>query len=112
MALEIERKFLLKALPVRPPDDILSIDQYYWKNKHGIWERARTYHSDTTGDRYIHTIKKTVNKFVNMETEKDLSKEEFDAFTKVCLSESTSKFINKKRYIHKYGYEFLDAVKK
>lgn len=39
MKLEIERKFLLKAMPDRYPSEIVNIDQWYWKNKKGIWER-------------------------------------------------------------------------
>lgn len=98
--IEIERKFLLKTFPDKTPDDIIIINQFYLKNEMGIWERARTYHSDLTGDRYIHTIKKSINKFSNLETESDLSKEEFEDFRKRCLSQPDSKFIIKKRYIY------------
>ena len=36
MKLEIERKFLLKAMPNRDPKEVVKIDQWYWKNKKGI----------------------------------------------------------------------------
>lgn len=103
MKLEIERKFLLKSLPNKKEDDILSIDQYYLKRSN-IWERARTYHSDINGDSYIHTIKKTISKGVNTEDEKEITKEEFEDFKNKCLSkEYESKFIKKERFIYKYG---------
>lgn len=101
--LEIERKFLLKALPVRAYDDKITIDQYYWKNKHNVWERARTYHSEKNGDSYIHTVKKSVSKMSNMEEERELTKDEFDAFKDRCFKEpQVSKYINKERYIYKF----------
>ncbi len=102
--LEIERKFLLKAMPDKIADEVITIDQYYWKNKSNIWERARTYHSDKSGDSYIHTIKKSVSKGVNMEDEFELTKDEFENFKNNCLSDPTnSKFINKERHIYKQG---------
>lgn len=103
MNLEIERKFILKALPTIEPDDRLSIDQYYWKNSGGIWERVRTYHSDKYGDKWVHTIKKSVSKGVNLEEERDLTYQEFEDFKSKCLSNDDSKFINKVRYIYKDG---------
>ena len=103
MHLEIERKFLLKAMPNKEVDERLTIDQYYWKNSENIWERARTYHSDISGDKYIHTIKKSIAKGINIEDEKTLTKEEFENFKEKCLSEPTSKFITKERFIYKHG---------
>lgn len=104
MKLEIERKFLLKAMPSKSPDDVFVIDQYYLKNKSGVWERARTYHSEISGDTYIHTVKKSVSKGVNMEDEKELSKEQFEEFKAKCLSgEYESRFIQKERHVYKDG---------
>lgn len=100
MHLEIERKFLLKTLPDKNPDDIIIIDQYYYRNKKGIWERARTYHSDKYGDKYIHTIKKSISKSVNIEDEKELTKSEYDDFVNICKSDTNSKFIVKNRYVY------------
>lgn len=101
MKLEIERKFLLKAMPKKTPDDIFVIDQYYIK-KSGIWERARTYHSEISGDTYIHTIKKSVSKGVNIEDEKEITKEEFEDFKQNCLSgKYESRFISKERHVYK-----------
>lgn len=104
MKLEIERKFLLKAMPNKEPDDVFLIDQYYLKNKEGIWERARTYHSEKSGDTYIHTIKKSVSKGVNIENEKELTKEQFEDFKNNCLSgKFESQFIKKVRHVYKEG---------
>lgn len=104
MKLEIERKFLLKAMPSKAPDDVFAIDQYYLKNKSGIWERARTYHSENSGDTYIHTVKKSVSKGVNIEDEKELTKEQFEEFKSNCLSgKFESRFISKERHVYKEG---------
>lgn len=103
MHLEIERKFLLKAMPDMEPDEIVQIEQWYWKNKEGIWERARTWFSGGN-EKWIHTIKKSVSKGVNIEDEKDLTREEFDKFVKVCRSsKSDSRYISKERHIYKDG---------
>lgn len=102
--IEIERKFLLKSLPKISHDDKYEIEQYYLKNELGIWERARTYHSEKSGDCYIHTTKKLISKGVNMEDEYHLTKEEFEDFKKRCLAiGSDSKHISKERWIYKYG---------
>lgn len=104
MKLEIERKFLLKAMPSKSPDDVFAIDQYYLKNKSGVWERARTYHSEISGDTFIHTIKKSVSKGVNIEDEKELTKEQFEEFKQKCLSGNfESRFISKERHVYKEG---------
>lgn len=104
MKLEIERKFIVKSLPSINPDDIFSIEQYYFKNQEGIWERARTYHSDKSGDSYIHTIKKSVTKGVNMEDEHNLTKKQFEKFKQKCLSPGTeSRHISKERWIYNHN---------
>lgn len=102
--LEIEQKFLLKSLPTsRQPDEIVDIDQYYLK-LHGRWERARTWFSSTGQETYIHTIKKAISKRVNVEDEKFLTKDEFDAFTVLAHQAGTeARFISKRRHIFKDG---------
>lgn len=102
--IEIERKFLLKSIPSIEPDDIYQIDQFYLKNKKGIWERARTYHSNISGDMYIHTIKKTIGKGINIEDEKELTYDEFLEFKNKCFSKKyESKFISKERLIFNHN---------
>jgi CYTH domain-containing protein len=104
MKLEIERKFLLKAMPAKTPDYVFTINQYYLKNKSGIWERARIYHSEISGDTYIHTIKKSLSKGINIENEKKLTKEQFEEFKAKCLSgKYESRFIQKERCVYKEG---------
>lgn len=104
MKLEIERKFLLKAMPDIKPTEIVKIDQYYFKNKEGIWERARSWNSNIKGVSYIHTVKKSVSKGVNLEDEKFLTKEEFDLFLNKCKSGTVeSRFISKERWIYPDG---------
>lgn|SRR5574343_1112072 len=102
--IEIERKFLLKAMPSREPDEKITIDQWYWKNEKNIWERARTYHSDINGDTWIHTIKKSIGKGINIEDEKSLTKEEFNSFVDKCLIKGNeARFISKERWVYKDG---------
>ena len=102
--LEIERKFLLKSLPNIEADEIIKIDQYYLKNEEGIWERARTYHSDVNGDFWIHTVKKSLSKGVNIEDEYHMSEKQYDEFVKKCKSgKYESRFIQKERHIFKDG---------
>lgn len=102
--LEIERKFLLKSLPNIKPSQSIEIDQYYLKNSSGIWERARTWISDNGDTKYIHTIKKSVSKGVNMEDEYFMSEEDYTSFKNRChLPGSDSRFIKKIRYIYPSG---------
>jgi len=101
-SVEIEKKFLLKAMPDKDPVEIIKIDQWYWRNKErGIWERARSLESNINGIKWIHTIKKNIGKGVNLEEENPLTKEDFDIFVKKCYDiESESKYISKERWIY------------
>ncbi len=101
MKIEIERKFLLKSVPDNNPDEIIKIQQWYLKNNGGIWERVRECNSSKNGLYYVHTIKKTVSKGVNMEDEKIISSEEYLDFINNCKrSSQESKFITKERWIY------------
>jgi len=104
MKLEIERKFLLKAMPGIDPTEVVKIDQYYFKNSKGVWERARSWESNKNGKKYIHTVKKSISKGVNLEDEKALTDVEFVDFKNKCLSKTLeSKFISKERWIYPDG---------
>jgi CYTH domain-containing protein len=104
MKLEIERKFLLKAMPDIKPTEIIKIDQYYFKNSAGTWERARSWDSNINGKSYIHTVKKSVSKGVNLEDEKYLTEDEFLKFKKNCESGTVeARFIKKERHIYPDG---------
>ena len=102
MKLEIERKFLLKSMPIVKEDEVVQIEQWYWKNSFGIWERVRTWFSDKGERRWIHTIKKNISKGVNIEYEKDITESEFKDFINICrLNPNESRFIHKERWIFK-----------
>lgn len=103
MKLEIERKFLLKSMPDIEPSEIIKIDQYYLKNSNGVWERARSWNSNTNGVKYIHTIKKSISKGVNLEDEYFMTESEFKSFKKSCLESKDSKFLSKERWIYPNG---------
>jgi CYTH domain-containing protein len=99
--IEIERKFLLKSMPQKETNEFVNINQYYLKNDSGIWERARTWESNINDTMcYIHTIKTTIGKGINMEDEKKITEEEFNLFKNNCLhSNSESRFISKQRWL-------------
>jgi len=101
--IEIERKFLLKSIPDLDPDDMIEINQFYFKNSLGIWERARSWESKYTGDiKYVHTIKKNISKASSIEDEYFLTLDEFNLFKEKCFELSNeSKFISKTRFIYK-----------
>lgn len=111
MKLEIERKFLLKAMPDIEPSEIVKIDQYYLKNSDGIWERARSWRSNINGTKYIHTVKKSVSKGVNLEDEYFMTEADFFNFKKDCLNSKDSKFLSKERWIYPDGNLYWEVDK-
>ena len=80
MALEIERKWLLKRLPNWEYDCVLSIAQYYVENQvTGTPFRLRQSTNNATGlTTYYHTEKRPISKGVFEETERTLSSSEFE----------------------------------
>ena len=101
MMIEIERKFLLKALPDILPTEIVKIDQFYFKNKDGVWERVRQWNSNLYGKKWIHTVKTKISDFSNEEVEKEISKKEYEKFKKRCRdNKSNSKYIKKERLVY------------
>jgi CYTH domain-containing protein len=105
MALEIERKFLLKSLPKIEPKDKIKIEQFYLK-RDGIWERVRSWETSSGKKKWIHTIKTSISPGVNDEVEKNITEKEFKKFKQLCSEEGVeSRSINKIRYIydHKKG---------
>ncbi len=100
--IEIERKFLLKSIPKIKPYESINIDQYYLKNKSGIWERVRKMEYSSC-IKYIHTIKKSISKIENLEYEKEVSRDEYVDFKSKCFSSQDSKFIKKIRHIFPDG---------
>ena len=102
MNIEIERKYLLKAIPKGEPIETIEIFQWYLKNSEGIWERARSCYSDVKGFYFVHTIKKNIAPGINEEDEKTISSEEFNQFVEQCKV-SQSKYISKERLIYPDG---------
>lgn len=102
--IEIERKFLLKAMPDVLPTEVVKIDQFYFKNKEGVWERVRQWNSSLYGKKWVHTIKTKISDFSNEEVEKDITKLEYEEFKKECReNKSNSRYIKKDRYIYPDG---------
>lgn len=102
--IEIERKFLLKAIPDITPIEKVKIDQFYFKNEEGVWERVRQWDSNINGKKWVHTIKTKISDCSNKEIEKDITKSEYYKFRKMCkANKSNSKFIKKERWIYPDG---------
>lgn len=101
--LEIERKFLLKAIPQRTDfrGDDLYIEQYYGQNSKEGQFRIRKqclYKQDLFLGTYFITKKERVNStlaFVYKEVEREISEEHFDELKNDC-----TKHISKKRLIY------------
>jgi CYTH domain-containing protein len=101
--IEIERKFLLKAVPDLKPTEVIKIKQWYLKVE-GIWERARSMESSIYGIKWVHTIKTRISDISNLEEEWDMTKKEFDDFVKRCKSsKQNAKYITKERRIYPDG---------
>ena len=101
--IEIERKFLLKAIPDLKPTEVIKIKQWYLKVD-GIWERARSMDSNLYGIKWVHTIKTRISDISNIEEEWDMDKTEFDDFVNQCKSsKQNARFITKERRIYPDG---------
>ena len=101
--IEIERKFLLKAIPDLKPTEVIKIKQWYLKVD-GIWERARSMDSNVYGIKWVHTIKTRISDISNIEEEYDMEKNEFDDFVKRCRSsKQNARYITKERRIYPDG---------
>ena len=99
MALEIEKRILLKRLPMGSSfyKEMQHIFQYY-----GPTGRLRHVEIFKDGkpsyEKYIRTVKKAISKGVNDEVETEITKKEFDKEVKNC-----TKFLFKTRHIKKVG---------
>lgn len=101
--IEIERKFLLKAIPDLKPAEVIKIKQWYLKVD-GIWERARSMDSSIYGIKWVHTIKTRISDISNIEEEWDMDKGEFDDFVKRCKSsKQNARYITKERRVYPDG---------
>jgi CYTH domain-containing protein len=102
MPLEIERKYLLKDIPNRAPDQRLEIKQYYCedkKHKRNFRLRETVYWTNdgmTRNVEYFETTKKFISPGIYEEHEISLNKGAFDDMMKYAKSS-----ISKTRYIYK-----------
>ncbi len=104
MKKEIERKFLLKKLPILPSGcEIQHIMQYYYLVDN-IWYRIRKIDSDSHNDSiFLHTIK-TYKDDICYEEEIYYNKDEYLSLIKEIHSgKYESRFISKTRYIYNTG---------
>lgn len=99
MALEIERKFLLKKLPKTKYDDKLEIIQFYCLKPKVRIRRTISADNDLITTTYFKTTKKLIKPGVYDEQEKEITrKKAIDIVRKSAVS-----FISKTRYIKKFG---------
>lgn len=106
MTLEIERKYLLRALPRFPRTlDVLDIDQGYLP---GV-ERLRHQRSATSGERFFRTIKQGVG-VQRIEVEEEIDRATFERL----WPETAGRRVHKRRHVVPNGDdhweidEFLD----
>jgi len=106
--LEIERKFLLKNLPVVDYSlviDVLQIEQFYLKSgRTDSWARVRKSYSRITDKViYYHTVKRRVATGINDEREKTITKVQYDKYIKEYIKGGESRKISKTRHVFKDG---------
>lgn len=111
--LEIERKFLMRRVPVellkKRKHEVIKITQYYF-DIDGKWQRFRIA-SDKKGIKYIHTIKKSISPGVYEEDEKLITKKEF--LKTFAQHKKNYRVIDKTRHVIKHnGLKFeIDEYK-
>ena len=81
MKKEIERRFILKSLPINPNYEIQNIIQYNYLVDN-VWNRIRKIDSDNNDSFFLHTIKTYIDG-ICYEEEKDYSYNEY----KILISE-------------------------
>lgn len=98
--LEIERRWIIKRLPIVKFDETLAIIQYYTPT--GRYRVSCDVYTEIS--KYHHTVKKTVSHGVNEEDEREITKEEFTD----AIKTATSKIIKSRRKYNCDGlvYEF------
>ena len=111
MNIEIERKYLLKAIPKGEPIETIEIFQWYLKNSEGIWERARSCYSDVKGFYFVHTIKKNIAPGINEEDEKTISSEEFNQLDMSIVERDFNKLLEWENGIHEEYKAYGDMYK-
>ena len=101
---EIERKFILRDLPIEfiQDEEIQHILQYYYLVD-GNWSRIRNIESNTRGVLYLHTIKTYIDN-VCYETEEYYSYERYkQLMNDIENGVYESRFLSKTRYVYTTG---------
>jgi len=105
MKKEIEKRFLLKNLPINTIEnlpEVQHIQQYYYLVD-GIWNRIRKIESSILGITYLHTIKTYIDG-ITYEEEKDFSFDEYKLLmNNIHSGMYEAKFLDKTRYIYNTG---------
>lgn len=106
--LEIERKFLLNQLPYVPNgyNEVLSIQQHYFINSEGIWERIRCSSATKTpppNTTLTHTIKHFISEGIHREIEREITDDEWNEYIRIYENTSKSRVLSKTRHIFKVG---------
>jgi len=97
--LEIERKFLLKRLPIEPPSEVLLIKQWYM-DVNGVMVRVRKVEFNDGSFDFIKTIKTPIDEMTYEENESQMLPKDFYDFVDECLVSDNSYYIAKKRHIY------------
>ena len=105
MKKEIERKFLLKDIPIHNSlSEIQHIIQYYYFSDN-VWKRIRKIESNMYGNMYLHTIK-TFKDGILFEEEEYFSYEQFKSLLDdINDGKYKTTFISKNRYIFLTGID-------
>jgi len=106
MKKEIERKFLLRDLPIATPDftlsEIQNIIQYYYLVD-GIWKRIRKIESNVYGQYFLHTTK-AYKDGITYEEEYNASYSEYKVLVSdINSGKYDSRFVSKTRHIYLTG---------
>jgi CYTH domain-containing protein len=106
MKKEIERKFLLRDLPIVTPDfslsEIQNILQYYYFVD-GIWKRIRKIESNIYGQQFLHTVKYYKDGIIYEEEYNASSSEYRSLVSDINSGKYETRFISKTRHIYFTG---------
>jgi CYTH domain-containing protein len=105
MALEIERRFLLKTIPVLSPIEQKEIIQYYNNSKERFRAETNRYEQNMKTT-YFKTIKQEISPGVIKESESEITFEEWNKAIKSC-----NKYIHKTRIVYNDEYNKFEIDK-
>jgi CYTH domain-containing protein len=97
--LEIERRYLLKRIPIEPPKDVIRITQWYMEVD-GVNTRVRQRVYGNGNPDWTRTIKTYVDEMTCIEDEVSISIEEYEDFRKKCYESDAATLLEKKRLVY------------